>query len=188
MFMKTREERASPNISFPHSPDGYEARLATFQRRRLFLPSVDVLQQSGLHSWRLFAAVEGVWSIRSSSISNSWSCSDTQTVHIEIVPILKWYQIILLKIKNSDDSKWHFEHSLDVEGYHKTVNIATFSHINKKTQYERPTTVTVRTQSGQWDAPTVSNRTSLYDYSNRYSNIGNGVRFFLGTIEKKNPS
>ena len=137
-----RERRASPNISFPHSPDGYETRLATFQRRRLFLPSIDVLQQSGLHSWRLFAAVEGVWSIRSSSISNSWSCSDTQTVHIEIVPILKWYQIMLLKIKNSDDSKWHFEYSLDVEGYHKIL-ILPFSVISTRR----------RNTKGQWRWP-----------------------------------
>ena len=46
-------------------------------------------------------------------------------------------------------------------------------------------TVTVRTQSGQWDAPTASNRTSLYDYSNRYSNIGNGVRFLFELLKKK---
>ena len=78
--------------------------------------------------------------------------------------------------------------SLDVEGYHKNVNIVIFSHINKKTQYEKPMTVTVRTQSGQWDAPTASNRTSLYDYSNRYSNIGNGVRFLFELLKKTNPS
>ncbi|PAV61127.1 hypothetical protein WR25_27285 [Diploscapter pachys] len=62
------------------------------------------------------------------------------------------------------------------QAYRTVDHVATLRrHINKKTQYERPTTVTVRTQSGQWDAPTVSNRTSLYDYSNRYSNIGNGT-------------
>ncbi|PAV61137.1 hypothetical protein WR25_02526 [Diploscapter pachys] len=62
------------------------------------------------------------------------------------------------------------------QAYRTVDHVATLRrHINKKTQYERPTTVTVRTQSGQWDAPTVSNRTSLYDYSNRYSNVGNGT-------------